>query len=230
MDLPRFRGRSDAERSERRLAPPLIVHWAEAVEGRVTSTRVVPGLEVVEDLRPRLVTRAEPFAVDELALQGREEALGHRVIETVADAAHRRSDAGLLAASAEDEAGVLAAVVRMLAGRTDEGAVLRLAEGVISRGAPRGGSTWSATLREILSRRSASASAAWTVAWMWWTLCGERPSASLRAYRLSRSLAAIVASGMRPIAGSTWLRMRSSCLRQGRLGVDRPHAQFSLGS
>jgi hypothetical protein len=53
-------------------------------------------------------------AVEQLALQGGEEALGHRVVQRVADAAHRGDQAGLLEATAERQAGVLTAVVRVM--------------------------------------------------------------------------------------------------------------------
>ncbi len=50
----------------------------------MTSTRVVPGPEVVEDLRPRLVARGEDLAVDEFALERREERLREGVVVGVA--------------------------------------------------------------------------------------------------------------------------------------------------
>ena len=53
-------------------------------------------------------------AVEQLAFQGGEEALGHGVVQGVTDGAHRGDQAGLLEAAAECQAGVLAAVVSVM--------------------------------------------------------------------------------------------------------------------
>jgi hypothetical protein len=54
---------------------------------------------------------AERLAGEECALQGREEAFGHRVVVAIADGPHRAADADRLAALAEQQRGVLAAMV-----------------------------------------------------------------------------------------------------------------------
>src|SRR2546428_721922 len=72
---------------------------------------VVPGLEVIKDGDPRLLPGFEVRAVEKLALETGEEALGHRVVIGRADLAHRGGDPRLAAAVAEGEAGVLRSVI-----------------------------------------------------------------------------------------------------------------------
>jgi hypothetical protein len=57
------------------------------------------------------VWSAEPATVQQLALQGVEEAFGDRVFVAVADRAHRQGVASLLATLAERQRGVLAALI-----------------------------------------------------------------------------------------------------------------------
>jgi hypothetical protein len=80
---------------------PFVVGRAELAQGRVAPAWVGEAFEVVEDGHPRLGPGAEAVLVEELAFQGGEEALGHGVIETVTDRAHRRGDAGLTTAPPE---------------------------------------------------------------------------------------------------------------------------------
>src|SRR5579859_8252580 len=56
----------------------------------------------------------EGLTGEEFTLQRGEEALGHRVIIAVAHRSHRAANADRLAALAEEQRGVLAAVVRMV--------------------------------------------------------------------------------------------------------------------
>ena len=95
----------------------------------MTATRVVEAFEVVEHRHACLGLRAEATSVEQLALEGAEEALAHRVVVRVADGPHRRSDACLLAAHAEGDGGVLAAVVGMV----DDAARLALRDRHVQR-------------------------------------------------------------------------------------------------
>jgi hypothetical protein len=79
----------------------------------VSSAAVVEGLDVVEDLGAQLSLLGPGAAVDEFLVERREEALGDRVIEAVALAAHRLGDAcgaGLLAEGQADELAALIGV------------------------------------------------------------------------------------------------------------------------
>ena len=70
-------------------------------ERGVAAARVVPALDELEKSHPRLGLRRPPPPVDQLALECGEEALAHRVIKAIADAAERRTYAGLAASGAE---------------------------------------------------------------------------------------------------------------------------------
>ena len=76
--------------------------------------RVVPPFKEVEDGETGLDLGREPATVEEFALEGREEALTHRVIVGITDRAHRRPHAGRLAAEAEGEGRVLTALVGVM--------------------------------------------------------------------------------------------------------------------
>ena len=65
--------------------------------------RVVPAFQEVEHGEPGLGLGREPAAVEEFTLEGREEALTHRVIVGVADRAHRGPHTGRLTPEAEGE-------------------------------------------------------------------------------------------------------------------------------
>ena len=80
----------------------------------MSAARVVPALDPGEEGRARLGLALPASAVDQLAFQAGEEALGHRVVVVVADGAHRRVHAHLLAAATEGNAGVLAALVGVM--------------------------------------------------------------------------------------------------------------------
>ena len=76
--------------------------------------RVVEALDEVEDREVRVTRILEAGAVDQLALERGEEALGHRVVVRAADAAHRGTDAGEPAARAEGDRGVLTAAIGVM--------------------------------------------------------------------------------------------------------------------
>src|SRR2546425_253628 len=75
---------------------------------------VVPAFDEVEDGEARVGLRAEAFAIEQLALERREEALAHGVVVGIAYTAHRRPDASLATAAAEGERRVLAALIRVM--------------------------------------------------------------------------------------------------------------------
>ena len=69
--------------------------------------RIVEAFDELEDGDTGLAMRSETATIDELALEGREETLAHRIVVGVADRARRWTDAGLLAAIAESDRRVL---------------------------------------------------------------------------------------------------------------------------
>src|SRR5438093_6254622 len=73
----------------------------------MSTPRVVPAFDEVEDGAARVGLGAEAFAIEQLALERREEALAHGVVVGIAHTAHRRPDAGLATATAEGERRVL---------------------------------------------------------------------------------------------------------------------------
>src|SRR6266852_3884184 len=84
------------------------------VEGGMAAMRIVPTLDEFEDGHARFYLGFEAAAVEQFAFERGKEALAHRVIEAIADGAHRRSHAGLAAALAEGDGSVLATLVRMM--------------------------------------------------------------------------------------------------------------------
>ena len=69
--------------------------------------RVVEAFDELEDGHPRLAVRSEAAPIDQLAFEGGEETLAHRIVVRVADRARRRTNAGFLAAIAESDRRVL---------------------------------------------------------------------------------------------------------------------------
>src|SRR6266446_5257370 len=76
------------------------------VERRVAAMGIVPAFDKVEDCHARFDLSFEAAAVEQFAFERGKEALAHRVIEAIADRAHRGSHAGLAAALAEGERSV----------------------------------------------------------------------------------------------------------------------------
>lgn len=72
---------------------------------------VVPGFDEVEDGHADLCLISEALPLDELGLEGREEALAHRVVVRVTDGPHRGTDSRFLAAQAEGDRRVLSALI-----------------------------------------------------------------------------------------------------------------------
>ena len=87
----------------------------------MSTSWVVPAFDEVEDGEPRLDLRPEALAIEELALERCEEALAERVVVGIADAAHRRPDAGLGTALAERDRRVLIKFNRSSQHRTERG-------------------------------------------------------------------------------------------------------------
>ena len=73
---------------------------------------IVPAFDEVENGHARFSLRAEAPSDEELAFECGEEALAKGIVVGVSDRAHRRSDAGLLAAFTKRVGRVLAALLR----------------------------------------------------------------------------------------------------------------------
>src|SRR5882757_5512908 len=73
--------------------------------------RIIPALDPREDGRACFLSSVEVISMQHLAFQSREEAFVHRVVEAVSNAPHRGPHAKLLAASAESDRSVLAAMI-----------------------------------------------------------------------------------------------------------------------
>src|SRR6266852_2038948 len=88
------------------------------VEGGMAAMRIVPTLDEFEDGHARFYLGFEAAAVEQFAFERGKEALAHRVIEAIAERAHRGSHAGLAAALAEGERSVLATLMNHGGGPT----------------------------------------------------------------------------------------------------------------
>ena len=73
----------------------------------MATVRIVPALEPLEEGHPRLGPTRKTAAIQDLAFEGGEEALGHRIIVRIAGGPHGRHHASFAAALAERVAGVL---------------------------------------------------------------------------------------------------------------------------
>jgi hypothetical protein len=80
----------------------------------MTAARIVPAFDEVKHREPSIDLRPEPLAIQQLTLEGREEALAQGVVVRVADAAHGRPDPRLPAPTTKAERGVLAAAVGVM--------------------------------------------------------------------------------------------------------------------
>ena len=69
--------------------------------------RIVPSLDEVEDGHAGIGLCGKTMAVEQLTLDGGEEAFTHRVVVAVPDRPHRRTDPGTLAALAKGQGSVL---------------------------------------------------------------------------------------------------------------------------
>src|SRR3954468_12094878 len=92
----------------------LVVGGAEVAQCGVPAAGVVEALEVAEDGVGQLLAGGPGMPVEQLGLQGGEEALGQAIVQAVADAAHRAEQAGLAQPLPERPAGVLRPVDALL--------------------------------------------------------------------------------------------------------------------
>src|ERR1700688_522659 len=99
------------------------------VERRVAAMGIVPAFDKVEDCHARFDLSFEAAAVEQFAFERGEKTLAHRVIEAIADRAHRGPHAGLLTTFTEGERSILAAMIGMM----DHAARTALAEGHVER-------------------------------------------------------------------------------------------------
>src|ERR1700722_4414287 len=86
---------------------PFVFDGGKIAQRRVATGRVVEAFDELKDGHPRLAVRSEATPIDQLAFEGGEETLAHRIVEGVADRACRGTNAGFLAASAESDRRVL---------------------------------------------------------------------------------------------------------------------------
>src|SRR5579884_2674881 len=86
----------------------------EVAEAGVAPLAVVEHFQVVEQGQPGVRPGLETLAVEQLALQSGEEALGQRVVVAVTDRAHGGRDTGLSAALTEGDRGVLTPLVGVM--------------------------------------------------------------------------------------------------------------------
>ena len=82
---------------------PFVFDGREIAQGRVAARGIVETFDELKDSRPRLAVRSETTPIDELAFEGDEETLAHRIVVGVADRACRWTNAGFLAASAKSD-------------------------------------------------------------------------------------------------------------------------------
>ena len=86
---------------------PFVFDGRKIAKGRVATGRIVEAFDELKDGHPRLAVRSEAAPIDQLAFEGGEETLAHRIVVGVADRACRWTNAGFLAASAESDRRVL---------------------------------------------------------------------------------------------------------------------------
>src|SRR5580704_2171498 len=86
---------------------PFVFDGRKIPKGRMATARVVEAFDELKDGHPRLAVRSETTPIDQLAFEGGEETLAHRIVVGVADRACRWTNAGFLAASAESDRRVL---------------------------------------------------------------------------------------------------------------------------
>src|SRR5262245_15394412 len=88
--------------------------WRLIIECRMSSAWVVPAFDELKHGQARLAQRAPRRAIQQLALQRREETLAERIVVTVAHRSHRRAHPGRPTAEPEGNRRVLAAVIGMV--------------------------------------------------------------------------------------------------------------------
>ena len=96
---------------------PFVFDGREIAQGRVAARWIVEAFDELKDGHARLGVGSEAMSVDQLAFEGGEETLAHRIVVGVADGAGGWTNPGLLAAIAESNRRVLRAFVRMMDGK-----------------------------------------------------------------------------------------------------------------
>ena len=86
---------------------PFVFDGRKIAQGRVAACGIVEAFDELKDGHPRLAVRSEATPIDQLAFEGGEETLAHRIVVGVADRACRWTNAGFLAAIAESDRRVL---------------------------------------------------------------------------------------------------------------------------
>src|SRR6266540_2186256 len=117
LNLPRFPGRflfAWVAVADGHAQPCLILHRAQVADRGVPPGPVVDGLDPPEHLQAGLLPRAPVAPIDQLALQGGEEALDQGVVEAVAHRPHRCADPQRLQPAAKRQAGELRPLIRMM--------------------------------------------------------------------------------------------------------------------
>src|SRR5258707_12039946 len=97
LELPRFRGRGTAFALCDDWVPLFIADWRQIVQAGMPPVRVVPAFDEVEDGHAGLDLGREATTIQQLALEGRKEALAEGIVVGVAHAPHGRPDARLAA-------------------------------------------------------------------------------------------------------------------------------------
>src|ERR1700722_1138723 len=72
---------------------PFVFDGGKIPKGRVATGRVVEAFDELKDGHPRLAVRSEAAPIDQLAFEGGEETLAHRIVVGVADRACRWTNA-----------------------------------------------------------------------------------------------------------------------------------------
>src|SRR5688572_28257044 len=80
----------------------------------MTPVSIIPSLDIVEDSQACLGVALKAVTVQQLTLQGSEEALTHGIIVAVSHGPHRQPDTRLTAALAEGKRGVLSTMVGVM--------------------------------------------------------------------------------------------------------------------
>src|ERR1700730_18268140 len=80
----------------------------------MSACAIIPAFDPFEDRRASLRSGPEGIAIQHLTFQACEKAFGHRVVKTVADAAHRRSHTELSAAGPDGDRGIFGSVIGMM--------------------------------------------------------------------------------------------------------------------
>src|ERR1700735_4986122 len=96
------------------MMPPLVVDRGEISDRGMAAAWIVEALDEFEDRTTCFGLCLEPTPIEQLALEGREETLAHRVVVRVADRAHRWAHACITTAATELDRGILRTLVGVM--------------------------------------------------------------------------------------------------------------------